>query len=95
MNAPLKRTERLRLRDGERCWLCNYPLDFDADPNSAKAPTVEHLEPKALGGTDALPNLVLCHKHCNAHLRDHPKPRKLQMRVKWHVAYANRQPSCR
>ena len=91
MNAPLKRAEHLRLRDGDLCWLCNYPIAFDAEPNSPKSPTVEHLEPKALGGADALPNLVLCHQHCNAHLRDHPKAKKLRTRAKWHAAYAMQQ----
>jgi hypothetical protein len=45
MSAPEKisKVDRLRMRDGDRCWLCNAPLEFGAVPNSSKAWSVEHL----------------------------------------------------
>lgn len=63
-------------------------MDFEAKANSPKSPTREHLVPKKLGGTDELSNLVLCHRHCNAHLRDHPKAKKLEIQAKWHAEFA-------
>jgi hypothetical protein len=85
MTAPAKITkvERLRARDGDRCWLCEGMLDFGAIPNSKKAPTIEHVEARANGGTDALENLALCHPGCNKHLANKPKDEKLRIRAKW------------
>jgi hypothetical protein len=85
MTAPAKitRIERLRARDGDRCWLCQGMLDFEAVPNSKKAPTIEHLEARANGGTDAIENLALCHPGCNKHLANKPKDEKLRIRAKW------------
>jgi hypothetical protein len=48
--------------------------------------TIEHLRAKAAGGTGKLENLVLCHKGCNAHLKDRPLERKLRIRAQWHRA---------
>lgn len=87
MNAPssLSKIERLRARDGDACWLCNRTLDFIAVPNSKKAPTVEHLVAKSLGGSDAIDNLVLCHPGCNLHLADRSLEEKKKLRAKWHA----------
>jgi 5-methylcytosine-specific restriction endonuclease McrA len=46
--------------------------------------TIEHLIAKALNGTDALENLVLCHRGCNVHLKDRPLEQKLKIQAKWH-----------
>ena len=88
MNAPdtLTRIERIRLRDGDRCWLCNGKLDFEAAPNSSKSPTVEHLTAKANGGTNALENLVLTHPGCNKQLGARAVEDKLRMRAKYRVS---------
>lgn len=49
--------KRLFERDGDECWLCGDPLGDDI--------TVEHKQPRALGGTSADENCALCHGGCN------------------------------
>ena len=83
MNAPLKnKVELLRARDGEDCWLCGGRLQFSAAPNSKKAPTIEHLTPRSLGGGSALDNLALCHPGCNRQLANRPREDKERIRAK-------------
>ena len=72
--------ERLRKRDGGRCWLCDRPIDFKAEPNSARAPSLEHLIPQSREGPDTPDNLVLCHPPCNRQLGDLPLSAKIRMR---------------
>ena len=76
----ISKVDRLRLRDGPRCWLCDEPLDFKAVPNSTWAPTFEHLIPLSRGGPRTLDNLVLCHRLCNNRLADRPLVNKIKMR---------------
>jgi hypothetical protein len=82
VNAPAKlsKIERLRERDGERCWLCDGKLSFNAARTSKKAPTIEHLVAQANGGTSALDNLVLTPPGCNRHLGCRPVEDKHAMR---------------
>jgi len=47
---------------------------------------LEHLLPRSLGGTDDAANLVVCHQHCNMHLKDRPREQKEAMRLKWQRA---------
>ncbi len=73
---------RLLKRDGEDWWLCGRAMpDPPRHPNKRR--TIEHLNPRSLGGGDEESNLVVCHQHCNMHLRDRPPDRKLKMRAKW------------
>jgi len=90
MNAPpkLSKIDQLRARDGDNCWLCDRALDFDAEPNSKKAPTLEHLLAVSLGGKGGLDNLVLCHPSCNVHLGARPEAAKRKMRKNWIAARA-------
>lgn len=74
----------LRARDGDFCWLCNREMKFGAMPNTRKAPTIEHLEPRSRGGKDTLENLALCHPGCNRHLKDRSLSDKSKMREKHH-----------
>jgi len=80
--SGLSKQDQLRARDGDDCWLCFEPINFRAVSNSKKAPTLEHLEPTSLGGSNALDNLVLCHPGCNRQLGSRPKANKLKMREK-------------
>ncbi len=82
MSGPvnLGKVDRLRARDGDKCWLCDRKIDFKAKPNSAQAWSIEHLLSKSLGGPDILENLVLCHPGCNRMLRDRPLKDKIRMR---------------
>lgn len=49
----------LLLRDGSSCYLCEQCADQD-DPLE-----IEHVKPRAAGGSDDLPNLRLAHRSCN------------------------------
>jgi 5-methylcytosine-specific restriction endonuclease McrA len=82
MTAPanISRVERLRLRDGGLCWLCAKPIDFKAVPNSARAPTEEHLVAQCHDGPNRIENLVLCHPPCNKKLDNLPLAEKIRMR---------------
>jgi 5-methylcytosine-specific restriction endonuclease McrA len=82
MTGPDKigKVDRLRARDGNCCWLCNKPMDFDAIPNTAHAWSIEHLVPLSRGGPDTLENLALCHPGCNRILKDRPLADKIRLR---------------
>jgi hypothetical protein len=85
MNAPpsLGKVEQIRARDGDACWGCAGKLDFNAEPNSKKAPTIEHLVAKSLGGGGEMANLVLCHSGCNVQLGNRTLAEKQKLRAKW------------
>jgi len=88
MSGPTKcKVDRIRARQGGRCWLCNHPLDFEAEPNTKRAPTIEHLLPRTKGGGNEPANLALCHPACNRHLADRSPEQKRQMRAKWHAEF--------
>ena len=82
MSGPvnISKVDRLRLRDGGRCWLCDDPIDFKAKPNSTKSATIEHLLCQSAGGTDIMDNLVLCHPRCNRILANRPIAEKVKLR---------------
>ena len=69
-----KIVEQLRLAHGDNCWFCLEPLDFHPGPKKLRQKsdwnyrTIEHLQPVALGGTNDLENLRLCHLRCNHRL---------------------------
>jgi 5-methylcytosine-specific restriction endonuclease McrA len=79
---------RLLKRDGHDCWLCGFPMTQPPKKHTKRI-SLEHLTPRILGGGDVAENLVLCHQHCNGHLRDHPREKKLVIREKW-MAYRSR-----
>jgi 5-methylcytosine-specific restriction endonuclease McrA len=47
------------MRDGDCCYICGQGQDLH-DPWE-----VEHVKPKAMGGSDDLDNLALAHRSCN------------------------------
>lgn len=63
----------IAMRDGGSCYICGQGQDAH-DPWE-----IEHVKPKALGGTDDLGNLALAHRSCNrakgiaAVIRDKPR----------------------
>jgi 5-methylcytosine-specific restriction endonuclease McrA len=75
------RKAKLRALHGDNCWRCNRPMRFDGPPNRGKAATIEHLNPRAKGGTWALSNLRLCHVGCNRHLAHRTPEQKERMRI--------------
>ena len=56
-------------------------MRFDGPPNCGKAATIEHVLALALGGTNRIDNLRLCHVGCNRHLADRPPEQKERMRI--------------
>jgi 5-methylcytosine-specific restriction endonuclease McrA len=84
MSGPdnIKKKDRLRARDGDNCWLCGQLIDFEAEPNSSKAWSVEHLLSKDHDGPGRIENLVLCHPPCNRSLANRPLFKKIEMREK-------------
>jgi 5-methylcytosine-specific restriction endonuclease McrA len=53
--------QQLRLRDGDDCSLCGEVIDFALEPNTTWGPSIEHMKPKAAGGSDDMANLRLAH----------------------------------
>lgn len=82
MSGPINisKLERLRIRDKGRCWLCDKPINFKAEPNSDGAPSIEHLIPQCREGSNQMENLVLCHPPCNRKLKDLPLVEKIKLR---------------
>lgn len=55
----------LALRDGPYCQLCGCDVDLLARRPDPMRPSVDHVVPKALGGSDASSNNQLTHLKCN------------------------------
>lgn len=53
-------------RDGWLCHLCNEPVERAAHFNDDLAPSLDHVVPRSLGGTDDPENLATCHRVCNS-----------------------------
>ena len=58
-------TKSLAKRDGSRCNICNKKIDLSLSGNAKFGPTIDHLIPVSLGGTNEPENLALAHRHCN------------------------------
>lgn len=58
---------QLAKRDGTDCTICGEVVDMTLTrPSSLFGPSVDHVLPRALGGTDDPENLALAHYWCNA-----------------------------
>lgn len=75
VNAPVLKPipsgkKRLRMavlnRDGWRCGICDGVIPHDAPPTHPLSGTVDHIVPRAQGGSDALDNLRAAHHGCNS-----------------------------
>ncbi|MCA1569324.1 MAG: HNH endonuclease [Chloroflexi bacterium] len=65
----VKRNKKLRVleRDGWRCWLCQGQIDQALlGRRTSAAPSVDHVVPKACGGSDHQDNLRAAHLGCNS-----------------------------
>ncbi|HEY7780478.1 MAG TPA: HNH endonuclease [Ktedonobacterales bacterium] len=67
MNRVARTDATFALRGDEwwgKCLICGGPLRFDA--RTGIGANVEHIVPRALGGTNDLRNLGVTHPHCNS-----------------------------
>ena len=53
-------------RDGWRCQLCGKRVGKKFHPSHARAPTLDHIVPQSLRGSDDPSNLQLAHRICNS-----------------------------
>lgn len=58
--------QQLGDRDGWVCWICDNDVDPRAPVGSANAASIDHVVPRALGGTSEPDNLRLAHRKCNS-----------------------------
>ena len=53
-------------RDGWICQLCREPVQERRDPTDMWAASIDHVIPRAHGGTHDPRNLRLAHRYCNS-----------------------------
>lgn len=58
--------DRLGEDVGWACWICGGQVDRDGPAAGPHAPSVDHVVPRARGGTSDPGNLRLAHRRCNA-----------------------------
>lgn len=63
----IKKSVRLAIYEacGWQCQLCFSPVRPDEDPNHPRYPTLDHIQPRARGGSDDASNLRLACRQCN------------------------------
>lgn len=61
--------QQIAAEDGNICKLCDEPVDMSLTGTQSRAPSVDHIVPRSLGGTDYRENLQLAHFGCNASKR--------------------------
>ena len=64
-------------RDGWRCGLCRRKVDPAA--SGAMRPSIDHIVPLSLGGTDELANVQLAHLRCNVSKGNRPAGEQLRL----------------
>jgi hypothetical protein len=65
-NAHRVHALSVHTRDEWICWLCGQPTTRRWTANDPYAPTLDHLIPRSLGGSDAPDNLGTAHAVCNS-----------------------------
>jgi 5-methylcytosine-specific restriction endonuclease McrA len=65
----------LLARDGNICSICGELMDATGRyPNTQRAASIDHVIPRSHGGNNALSNLRLAHRKCNANREDRDCP---------------------
>lgn len=62
----LSRKTEIFQRDGYICWICDKPTSRSYAMGDIWSPTIDHLVPQSLGGTDDPDNLATAHMWCNS-----------------------------
>ena len=70
LREQAERLAALRRRDGDDCRRCRKPLRFDLPQGHDAGVRVEAIVPTSAGGSEALDNLCLTHRRCNAETGD-------------------------
>lgn len=81
-------TQKVLVRDGPNCWYCNVETSL-SNAETGWIPTsrtLEHLLPQAHGGNDALENLCIACRECNAAVRDDSIVKKVSRRERYRIA---------
>lgn len=52
-------------RWGTECWICHEPIDLTLPYLTPRGYSVDHVRPRAYGGSDDLTNLRPAHRQCN------------------------------
>lgn len=86
----LQRLNALRQRDGDDCRRCRRPMRFDLPRGHDQGATVEAILPNSPAGRDALDNLCLTHRRCNAAGADHTDEVSERMRRRNEAALLSR-----
>lgn len=73
-SSSQRKRDAITRRDGPNCYYCQNPTIEGSDR------TLEHLQPKSLGGSNNQANLVLAHWLCNQFVTNLPKWRKEAIR---------------
>lgn len=60
-------------RDGTECKICGDPVDMNAGKSDLFRPSVDHVIPRSVGGTDDPSNLQLAHLWCNQVKNNRPE----------------------
>lgn len=63
---PRKVRAAVLKRDGWVCQLCSKPITEDGRIRGPGSPSIDHILPRALGGSDDVENLQAAHLGCNA-----------------------------
>lgn len=65
VGAATMNIKELAARDGERCHICSRKIDLSLSGMAKWGPTIDHILPVSLGGTNDPNNLTLAHRCCN------------------------------
>lgn len=61
-----KRRMAIYVRDAWLCGICGDPVDREAGVNEDRAPSLDHIVPRSVGGGHESENLRTAHRACNA-----------------------------
>lgn len=69
-------------RDNYRCYLCGGPVMKNAPEGHPRAPTRDHVVPRAKGGPNHNQNLRLAHYRCNQERATRPPEKFIKVKQK-------------